>query len=152
MNPRLDALANAFATPVSGPTYRPATRVLAAVLVAGLLGWGARLLATSPDPFDATRLAAAAAIAIALLWPMPMLLFGRTVVDATGVRQLGWMGREIEWTQVQRIRFVRMPMSPRLMISMGIGRVKVFYSGNPALDEAFARATRLLTAPMEEVR
>ncbi len=152
MNPRVDALARAFAAPVAGPTYRPLTRALAVALVVGLLAWGARLLVASSEPLDASRLAAGAAIAIALLWPMPMLLFGRTVVDATGVRQLGWMGREVEWTQVQRIRFVRMPMSPRLMISLGIGRVKVFYSGSPELDEAFVRATRLLTAPLEEVR
>jgi hypothetical protein len=152
LNARLDALARAFATPVTGPTYRPLTRALAVALVVGLLAWGLRLVLASPEPLDATRLAAGAAIALALLWPMPMLLFGRTVVDATGVRQLGWMGREVEWSQVQRIRFVRMPMSPRLMISLGIGRVKVFYSGSPALDEAFVRATRLLTAPTEELR
>jgi hypothetical protein len=152
LNARLDALARAFATPVTGPTYRPLTRALAVVLVVGLLAWGLRLALASPEPLDATRLAAGAAIALALLWPMPMLLFGRTVVDATGVRQLGWMGREVEWAQVQRIRFVRMPMSPRLMISLGIGRVKVFYSGSPALDDAFVRATRLLTAPTEELR
>lgn len=152
MNARLDALARAFATPVTGPTYRPLTRALAVALVVGLLAWGLRLVLASPEPLDATRLAAGAAIALALLWPMPMLLFGRTVVDATGVRQLGWMGREVEWSQVQRIRFVRMPMSPRLMISLGIGRVKVFYSGSPALDDAFVRATRLLTAPTEELR
>jgi hypothetical protein len=151
LTPRLEALARAFATPVSGPTYRPVTRALAVVLVGGLLLWGARMLIASPEPLDATRLAAGAAIAIALLWPMPMLLFGRTVVDATGVRQTGWMGREVEWTQVQRVRFVRMPMSPRLMISLGIGRVKVFYSGSAALDDAFFHATRLLTAPLEEV-
>ncbi len=152
MSPRLDALARAFATPVSGPTYRPLTRGLALALVAGLLGWGARLLIASPEPLDATRLAAGAAVAFALLWPMPMLLLGRTVVDSTGVRQLGWMGREAAWSEVQRIRFVRLPMSPRLMVSLGVGRVRVFYSGSTELDEAFARAVRLLTAPLEEVR
>ncbi len=152
MSERLEALARAFATPVSGPTYRPLTRGLALVLVAGLLGWGWRVLLASPEPLDATRLAAGAAVAFALLWPMPMLLLARTVVDAAGVRQLGWMGREVAWAEVQRIRFVRMPMSPRLMISLGIGRVKVFHSGSAELDEAFARAVRLLTAPLEEVR
>ena len=150
MSARLDALARAFATPVSGPTYRPATRVLAAVLVAGLLGWGLRAALVSAEPLDASRLAAGAAIAVALLWPMPALLFGRTVVDATGVRQLGCMGREVGWAQVQRIRHVRVPMSPRLMVSLGIGRMKEFYSGSPELDEAFLRAARILTSPLEE--
>ena len=152
MTPRLEALARAFATPVSGPTYRPLTRALALALVVGLLGWGVRALLASPEPLDATRLAAGAAVALALLWPMPSLLFGRTVVDANGVRQLGWMGREVSWSEVQRIRFVRMPLSPRLLISLGIGRVKVFHSGSAELDAAFLDAVRLLTAPLEEVR
>lgn len=152
MTPRLEALARAFGTPVSGPSYRPFTRGLALVLVVGLLGWGTYTLLAAPEPLDATRLAAGAAIAIALLWPIPSLLLGRTVVDATGVHQLGWMGREVAWTEVQRIRFVRMPLAPRLLVSLGIGRVRVFHSGCAELDEAFAHAVRLLTAPIEEVR
>lgn len=152
MTPRLEALERAFGTPVSGPSYRPLTRGIALVLVVGLLGWGARVLIEGPEPLDATRLGAGAAIALALLWPMPSLLFGRTVVDATGVHQLGWMGRDIAWREVQRIRFVRMPMSPRLLVSLGIGRVKVFHSGCAELDEAFEHAVRLLTAPIEELR
>jgi hypothetical protein len=151
LSPHLEALSRAFATPVSGPTYRPLTRALAVVLVAGLLGWGGWMLGTSsPEPLGAARLGAGAVIALALLWPMPSLLFGRTVVDATGVRQLGWMGREAAWSEVQRVRFVRMPMSPRLLVSIGIGRMKVFYSGSAELDDAFERAVRLLTAPRGE--
>jgi hypothetical protein len=151
LTPRLDALRRTFAEPVSGPAYRPVTRVVAGLLVAGLLGWGVRTLLMADEPPDTTRLGTAAVIALALLWPMPMLLFGRTVVDADGIRQPGLMGREIRWTEVQRIRFVRMPMSPRLMASSGFGRVKVFHSGSRELDQAFAQAVRLMTAPLEEI-
>ena len=152
MSARIEALGRAFATPVSGPTYRPATRLLAAGLVVGLIVWGGRLLLGGDEPLDATRIGAAIAIVAALLWPMPSMLFGCTVIDATGVRQLGWMGRDTEWTQVQRIRFVRVPLAPRLIVSAGFGRVKVFYSGSADLDAAFAHATRLLSAPMEDVQ
>ena len=43
---------------------------------------------------------------------MPSILLGRTVIDATGIRQPGWLGREAEWAQVQRIRYLPMPLSP----------------------------------------
>jgi hypothetical protein len=153
LNPRAELVAQAFAQPVSGPSYRPLTRVLAVALVLALFVWGARtMLAVEPGTLDRTHWATAVVIALALLWPLPTLLLGRTVLDANGIRQLGWMGRDAEWAQVQRIRFVRMPMSPRLMISVGIGRIRSFHSGSPELDAAFERATRILTGPIEEAR
>ncbi len=153
MNPRHDALARTFATPVSGRAYRPATRILAAVLVLGLLGWGtAGLIADLGTPIDWPRIGASAIIAIALLWPMPSILAGRTVIDATGIRQNGWMGREATWAEVQKIRYIPIPMSPRLVVATGLGRARVFYSGDAQLDGAFREAVRLLTAPIEELR
>jgi hypothetical protein len=146
-NPRLAALERAFATPVSGPSYRPVTRGLAVLVVGGLLAWGARAIVLSDEVLGAQQWAAAAVVALALLWPLPALLFNRTVLDAAGIRQAGWMGREAAWTQVQRARFLRFPMSPRLMLSVGFGRARVFYSGNAELDLAFDRASTLLTGP-----
>lgn len=153
MSPKLAALARTFAQPVSGPTYRPATRAVAAALVIGLLGWGVRsLVADAGTDWDAARIGATSIVALALLWPMPMILFGRTVVDATGVRQVGWLGREVAWTEVVKVRFVAMPMSPRLMVSTGFGRARVFYSGSRQLDEALREAARLLTESEEHLR
>jgi len=144
---RLAALARDHeARPVDGPTYRPMTRALAAVLVAGLLAWGARLILAAGSP-SAGEMLAAAALAAVLLWPMPSILFGRTVVDGRGIRQGGWMGREVAWHEIQRVRFARVPLSPRLLVSPGFSRVKVFYSGSAALDDAFARIADELTRP-----
>lgn len=151
MTPRQAALARTFAQPVSGPTYRPLTRAVAAALVVALFAWGARTLMLEPDT-DPTRLGAAAVVALALLWPMPMILFGRTVLDATGVRQEGWMGRGVAWAEVVKVRFIAMPMSPRLMVSTGFGRARVFYSGSRELDAAMQEAARLLVAPEEHLR
>lgn len=146
MNPRAEVLARAFATPVEGPSYRPFTRIAAVVIVVGLFAWGARALAGA-GPLDLGQWIAVTGIAAALLWPLPGLLWGRTVLDAEGIRQPGWMGREARWTDVERVRFVRIPLSPRLMLSTGFGRARVFYSGSPELDAAFDHAVRLLTAP-----
>jgi hypothetical protein len=147
-HPRLAALERAFATPVSGPSYRPFTRALAVVLVVGLLAWGARALISSGETLGWQQWATTAVVVAALLWPVPALLFNRTVLDAHGIRQAGWMGREAAWTQVQRVRYIHFPMAPRLMLSLGFGRARVFYSGNAELDQAFERVTRLLTGPL----
>jgi hypothetical protein len=150
LNPRAEALASAFATPVVGPTYRPFTRVLTALLVTGLFAWSAQTAVASAASLTWQQVAAGAAVGLALLWPLPSLLWGRTVVDATGIRQLGWMGREAGWVQVQRVRFLAMPMSPRLIVSVGLGRSRVFYSGSAELDAAFRHAVLLLTGPLPD--
>lgn len=148
MTPREAALAQAFSQPVSGPTYRPFTRVLAVALVLGLLGWGARAVWTEgPQTLAPTHLAAAGVMAATLLWPLPMILFGRTVVDAQGLRREGWLGREIAWKQVVRARFIALPPQPRLMTSTGLGRAQTWYSGTSELDAALREAARLLNAP-----
>ena len=147
---RSAALGRAFGQPVSGPTYRPLTRALALLLVLGILGWGLRSLGGA-GPMDSTRLAALAILVAALLWPMPALLFGRTVLDAEGIRQTGWMGRDAAWAQVHRVRFVRLPLAPRLIVSVGFGRARVFQSGSAELDAAFEQAVRLLTGPVAPI-
>jgi hypothetical protein len=153
LNPRHEALARTFSTPVSGRAYRPVTRILAAALVAGLLVWGAvGMVRDLGTPIDWPRIGASAIIAVALLWPMPSILAGRTVIDANGIRQDGWMGREATWAEVQKIRYIPMPMSPRLVVATGMGRARVFYSGDTQLDGAFREVVRLLTAPLEELR
>jgi len=148
VNPRLDALARAFAQPVEGPSYRPLTRGLAVLVVAGLLAWAVRVVAAAPPEFTAAHWVATAAFEAVVLWPVPALLFGRTRVDADGVRQLGWLARHAGWAEVRRIRFVRVPMSPRLVVSFDSGRPRIFYSGNAALDAAFERVQSLLTEPL----
>jgi hypothetical protein len=150
LNPRAEALARAFATPVVGPTYRPFTRALAALLVAGLFAWAAQAAIASAESLSWQQVGASAVVGLALLWPLPSLLWGRTVIDADGIRQLGWMGREAGWVQVQRVRFLAMPMSPRLIVSVGLGRSRVFYSGSAELDAAFRHAVLLLTGPLPD--
>lgn len=147
MNPRADALAKAFATPVEGPAYRPFTRIAAVVLVAGLFGWGGYLVLGSGG-LEAGHWVAVGVMAAALLWPLPSLLMGRTVLDAEGIRQPGWMSREARWADVHRVRFLRLPLAPRLMISTGFRRPTMFFSGDARLDAAFEQAVYLLTDPL----
>lgn len=147
MSAHIDALARRFAEPVSGPSHRLWVRVTAVAMAAVAVPWGAwSLLATSGE-LTWEQVAAAVALAAVLLAPLPGLLFGRTVVDATGIRQLGWMGREIAWAEVRRVRMIRIPMAPRLVASAGMGRARVFHSGSAELDRAFEQAVDELTRP-----
>lgn len=140
---RIEALAAAFAVPVEGPSYRLLTRVMAGTVALGSLAWGVRLLLAHADELSSKHWTAAAIVALAMLWPLPML-FGRTVLDARGIRQTGWMGKEVTWPQAYRARFLRLPTAPRLLVSTGFGRARVFYSGSKTLDEAFERVAGLL--------
>jgi hypothetical protein len=136
--------ARSFAQPVEGPSHRPVIRYLAVAIVAVIVAWGLRQLWLHGMP-SGQALGTAAVILLLLLWPLPGLFNGRTRIDATGIRQQGFVKREIEWTQVQRVRFIRLAMSPRLVVSSGYGRIKVFYSGSRDLDEAFEEVVRVLT-------
>lgn len=147
MSAHVDALARRFAEPVVGPSYRPWVRVTATLMAAVALAWGARSLLATAGELSWDQLAAGLALGAVLLAPLPGLLFGRTVVDATGIRQLGWMGREIAWAEIRRVRMIRIPMAPRLVASAGMGRARVFHSGSAALDQAFEEAVEVLTRP-----
>jgi hypothetical protein len=136
--------AAAFAEPVEGPSHRPGTRIIAVVVVIVIVAWGARLLWQHGTPPTATLLAAAAVLLL-LVWPLPGMLTGRTRIDATGISQQGWSSREVRWDQIQRARFTRIALTPRLVVSTGIGRFKVFYSGSRELDAAFEHAVDVLT-------
>jgi hypothetical protein len=136
--------ADAFAEPVEGPSHRTATRLVAVAVVALVIGWGARLMWQHGAP-SSGALAAAGIVLLLLLWPLPGMLTGRTRIDARGIRQQGWTPREVEWAQIERVRFARIAMTPRLVVSTGFGRFRVFYSGSRELDEAFERVVEVLT-------
>lgn len=138
--------AQTFAQTVEGPSYRPITRILAVVTVLVVLLWGGPVFWQAGDR-SAAALATAAVIAIALIWPLIGMLRSRTILDAQGIRQTatGLGRREVSWAQVERIRFVRLALAPRLVISTGFGRFRLFYSGSRALDRAFEQAVAVLT-------
>jgi len=135
-----------FAQPVEGPSHRPAIRVIALVVVAVIVVAGARQLFLDGAP-SRQALFAAGMVLLLLLWPLPGLMTGRTRIDARGISQHGFGKREVEWQQVQRVRFIRLGFSPRLVVSAGFGRMRVFYSGSRDLDEAFEHVVDVLTGP-----
>ncbi len=133
----MSPLAQRFATPVSGPSFRIAAKVTVVLTVAGIVV----LAAKTAEQWSGIR------------WPMAMLLAtvflgmvvtgwyiltGRTTIDSRGVHQ-DWMApKSYTWEQIVRARRIRLLVTSRLMISVGSGPVKAIHGGSPELDAAFA--------------
>lgn len=134
-----------FAQPVTGPAYRPVTRVLAVLIVTSLLVYGVQVL-TGSEPVNSAVLmlmAAAAGVVLITAW---YILTGKTTVDATGIRQDWFWERHFRWHEIARARFVRVPLAPRLVLMTARGPLKSVHSGNRALDAAFTEIDRFYRA------
>ncbi|HVL57221.1 MAG TPA: hypothetical protein VM491_11990 [Burkholderiaceae bacterium] len=122
--------------PVSGASYRRATRIVAVAVSALVVVMVARWLIQLPER-DWTLVGGALLAMLPLLYWLPTVLYGQTRIDGRGIRQDGMFGREVEWHQIQRVRFSRALLQPRLMVSAGFPKIRSFYSGTPQLDDAF---------------
>jgi hypothetical protein len=134
-----------FVEPVTGPAYRPVTRVLAVLIVASLMVYGAQVL-TGREAVNSAVLmlmAAAAGVVLITAW---YILTGKTTVDATGIRQDWFWERHFRWHEIMRARFVRVPLAPRLVLMTPRGPMKSVHSGNRALDAAFTEIDRFYRA------
>jgi hypothetical protein len=131
-----------FATPVVGPAYRPFARMTTLTTVVGLAAYGARVLSARPDVAwpVLVLMAAAGAVLLVSAW---YILTGKTTVDARGIRQDWMFPKRFGWHEIARVRFVRMPVVPRLVVMTGRGPFKAIQSGCRELDQAFEEIVRL---------
>lgn len=125
-----------FDQPVSGPAYRPFTKLVTINVVIGLFAYGTYVLSRRDD------------IAVALWWLVAMaalvvlvsgwyIVTGKTTIDAKGIRQDWMFTKSYRWHEISRARFIRLPFSGRLMLVTGQGPIKAVHSGNATLDRAF---------------
>ena len=139
---RLDLdLRQRFARPVSGPSYRTSFRVVTMALLVALAAYGAQVLraATAWSAGLAWLAATAALVLLASAWPV---LFGKTTVDAQGIRRTGPSRGALGWDQIGRARYLRLPLAPRLLVLPTAGPMRTFHAGNVALEQAFADIER----------
>ena len=133
----MSPLAQRFATPVIGPSFR----VAAKVTVVGTLAGVAVLVARTADQWSGIRWPMAILLATVFLGMVVTswyILTGRTTIDSQGIHQ-DWMAtKHYSWEEIVRARRIRLVVTSRLMISTGRGPMKAIHSGSPELDEAFA--------------
>lgn len=131
-----------FAQPVKGPSHRRSFKLSAVSVLVWLVGYGVRVLRDAPDvPVHVMTVALAAAVLLAV--STYFVLFGTTTIDASGISRDGLLRRHLRWEQIGRARFVRVPLSPRLVVLPTAGPMRAFFAGNDALEQAFGEIERI---------
>lgn len=129
-------LAERFAQPVSGPSYRSGARAMVVGTILSLCAYGARTVSEHAFGWTGWLVLAGAGAMVALTgWSV---LTGRTTIDARGIRQDGLPAKEVLWSDILRARRIRLPLTCRLLVSTGRGPLRALHGGDRALDEAFA--------------
>ncbi|MES2019143.1 MAG: hypothetical protein V4484_21830 [Pseudomonadota bacterium] len=110
---------------VSGPAYGKGFKVLATVLTAMLLVYGASVtwrfpLLTYGFGVKALLAGAVAMLAVSYYW----FLRARTTVDATGIRQSWMYDKQVEWEDVRGAKMIGIPhlswlFPPRMIVRTG---------------------------------
>jgi hypothetical protein len=122
------------ASPVSGPAYSPWFKMLATVLVFGMVGYVASfLLRYRADRLSEWLLLAAI---VFLLLSYRGFLRATVIVDERGIRQSGWPGKQLVWDDVRSAKLIGVPRAgwlspPRLVIRTGTA----FYTFNAGTQE-----------------
>ena len=132
----LQSLVARFESPVSGRAYRPFTRYLTLCFVSSLLTYGAYVLGRSDGVAGTILLLMAMAAAVMLVGAW-YIVMGRTTIDGSGIRQDGLFPKAYRWHEINRARFLKMPLSARLLLTVGSGPIRAIHSGDGQLDAAF---------------
>jgi hypothetical protein len=128
------------ATPVSGPAYSPWFKMLATLLSFGIAGYViSYLLRYRPDALSALVLVAAI---VALMLSYAGFLRSSVTIDAQGIRQSGWPGKQVVWSDVRSAKLIGLPNAgwlspPRLAVRTGTA-FYTFNGGTEALLSEFA--------------
>lgn len=129
-------IAARFETPVEGTSYNWIIKTALVLIDLAVLGGGVFVFSVEgdvPTHMEVFGWAALALIAVTT-WDM---WTGRTRIDRDGIHRKALFGKSVSWQEIRRVRFLRLPPSPRLLVSTSQGPFKVFYAGEPKLREAF---------------
>ena len=120
-------------------------------MILGLLAYGAWVLMRRDDVSGAFLglMGLAFVVVVSSGW---YVVTGRTTIDRRGIHQESLFPKSYRWHEISRARFVRMPLSARLVLVTGRGPMKAVYSGNAALDRAFEEIARFYGGATRERR
>ena len=131
-------------TPLRGPAFPIAVRLLASALVASLMHWGVRSL----DEFAGVRWngwtgAVVVGAMVLVVWSLVWMWRSRTGVDAEGIHQSWIRDKRVAWRDITQARLIAIPyldglITPRLVVRPRGGGVVVFHSADPRVLGAFA--------------
>ncbi len=129
---------------VEGPSFPPAVKALATMLMLTLLLWGAMALAEpagpQPDAQGWGFLAAAAGVVVLGYWG---IVSSRTRFDGRVISQSGLWRKQVWLVEVTQVKLICVPglswlIVPRLVVRTGFGLTS-FPAGDPAVLAQFRR-------------
>ena len=131
--------AQTYSEPVRGPSYSNAFRYLAAAVVLFIAAAAWRTTGLQPREGDAASGLSLTIVVLAMMIVILAVLWRSvTTIDASGIRQSGgFVERRVAWNEIRAAHFLRIGLTPRLVVRAINGPVRVFYAGNAELREAF---------------
>ena len=138
-NPAAEKMQATFADAVVGSSFRWPTKAVAIGTTAIVVLFVAGLFVQRDSIHEQTLwlFAGAAAAMCAGCWHIAN---GQTRIDANGIHQDGMIwGKHYTWHELQRARFLKLPMATRLVINTGRPPFKAIYAGTPELESAFRK-------------
>ena len=131
-------------TPLRGPAFPIAVRLLATALVASLMHWSIRSLdeLTGVRWNGCTGTVVVGAMVL-VVWCLVWMWRSRTGVDAQGIHQSWIRDKRVAWGDITQARLIAIPyldrgITPRLVVRPRCGGVVVFHSADPRVLGAFA--------------
>lgn len=136
--------------PVSGPAYSPWFKLLATLLSFGMAGYVTSfLLRYRADTLTSLWLLAAV---LFLMISYRGFLRASVTIDAQGIRQSGWPGKQVLWNDVRSAKLIGVPQAgwlspPRLAVRTGTA-FYTFNGGTQELLTEFANISAAYAMPM----
>jgi hypothetical protein len=128
-------------TPLHGPAFTRWAKWLALVVV-GLVVRQAWLALSLLPPSTGPTLWGLGLGGLCLLYGLGHIWFTQTAVDDTHIRQMGWLGTQVEIARLTQVKLIYVPhlswlIAPRLVVKAGGVRSWVFHAADPGVLQRF---------------
>ena len=139
---------NEPATTLEGPAFTRGVKVLASLVMAGLLVYAAATLpALIEQRWSWPALLFLALVLLFVAVGYVSMLRSRTSVDAVCIRQSWMSDKRVALGDIRQIKLIYIPgltwlIAPRLIVRTGMPGSLVFHTADPAVLAAFLRLSR----------
>lgn len=148
---------NPSPTTIRGPAFPLGVRLLASLLVAGLLYWAVRSHeALAGVEWNGWTAAVVGGALVLVLWCLAWMWRSQTWVDAQGIGQSWIRDKRVAWQDISQARLVALPyldplITPRLVVRPRGGGIVVFHCADRRVLQVFAAYITTGLPPLQPV-